>query len=154
MGKGEMRGAVELTTRAAGPTRRSTVGGVLLAALLTVVACGDDPVAPPGTTLFVVEVSGERFRVAVFGADRIAAFEQRLASGEEGVINGPLVPGDGGFNQPWSWHLDAESTAVADLAIELCDGRPSMVEEDLDYWFESVGQYCPWGARVVERIDG
>lgn len=126
----------------------------MLIGLISLTACGDDDlVAPPGTTLFVVEVSGEQFRVAAFGEERIAAFEARLASGEQGVINGPLVAGDGGFNQPWSWHLDAESTAVADVAIELCDGRPSLVEEELDYWFESVGQFCPWGAKVVARID-
>jgi hypothetical protein len=29
-----------------------------------------------------------------------------------------------------------------------------MVEDDLEYWLESVGRFCPWGAKVVERPEG
>ena len=61
-----------------------------------------------------------------------------------------LYAGDGGFNSPWSWHLDPATIEVPDLAIEVCDGRPSMVEADLPYWLSSVKAFCPWGARVVD----
>jgi hypothetical protein len=60
------------------------------------------------------------------------------------------VRGDGGFNAPWSWHLDPLSIAVPDASIELCDGRPSMVQSDLDYWVDTVHTYCPWAARVYD----
>jgi hypothetical protein len=43
--------------------------------------------------------------------------------------------------------MDPETVHVADMAIELCDGRPSMVQSDLSYWIGTVGQFCPWGAR-------
>ena len=43
------------------------------------------------------------------------------------------------------------SSSASHTAIELCDGRPSMVEDDLGYWVDTVGSFCPWGAKVVER---
>ena len=42
---------------------------------------------------------------------------------------------------------------VPDFAVEVCDGRPSMVEADLSYWLDTVGRFCPWGATVVERLS-
>jgi hypothetical protein len=35
------------------------------------------------------------------------------------------------------------------MAIELCDGRPSFVEESLFYWLLTVGSYCPWSSQIV-----
>ena len=125
---------------------RTPAGSVLL---LMIAACG--AAGPEGPPLYVIEVSGERFRVEVTEESAVSGFEQRLQSGQVGVVSGPLLPGDGGFNAPWSWRLDPQQVHTPDLAIELCDGRPSMVEDDLEYWLESVGQFCPWGAKVVER---
>ena len=114
-------------------------------------ACDDDPVTPEAGVTFVVEVSGEQFRVRVSDPARIADFEARLTSGTQGVVNGPLVSGHGGFNQPWTWHLDPDQVATADMAIEVCDGRPSMVQADTTYWLGTVKRFCPWGAKVVKR---
>jgi hypothetical protein len=36
-----------------------------------------------------------------------------------------------------------------EVTIELCDGRPSDLDRDLEYWRGSVKRYCPWGARPV-----
>jgi hypothetical protein len=36
--------------------------------------------------------------------------------------------------------------------MELCDGRPSMVEADLPYWLGTVKRFCPWGAKVVGEV--
>ena len=126
------------------------VGIVILSVLA---GCGGDTPTDPGSSVatFVVEVSGEQFRIRVADTMQVRLFDERRASGVEGVINGPLLAGDGGFNAPWSWHLDPELVSVVDVAIELCDGRPSLVEADLAYWFGSVGQFCPWGAKVVSR---
>lgn len=52
----------------------------------------------------------------------------------------------------WSWHTEPTPVSFADLTIELCDGRPSDVEGDIDYWVNTVGQYCPWSA-VVSAVD-
>ena len=42
---------------------------------------------------------------------------------------------------------------MPDFAVEVCDGRPSMVEADVSYWLDTVGRFCPWGATVVERLS-
>lgn len=120
-------------------------------AVVVFAGCGD-ATGPEGGARFELEVSGERFVVHVEGASQIAELEARMASGEEGVVNGEIRSGDGGFNAPWGWHMVPATVHTADMAIELCDGRPSMVEDDLPYWLGTVKQFCPWGARVMRRI--
>lgn len=114
--------------------------------------CGDDPTMPEAEAVFELRVVDETFRVGVNDPVQIDSFAARLASGAEGNLNGELRAGHGGFNSPWSWHLDPETVEVADATIELCDGKPSMVEDDLDYWLGTVKRYCPWGAKVVARV--
>jgi glucose/arabinose dehydrogenase len=52
----------------------------------------------------------------------------------------------------WTWHVDPAAVSFTDAAIELCDGKPSHVEADKDYWLNTVGSYCPWSA-VVDAVD-
>jgi hypothetical protein len=115
-------------------------------------ACGSDVEMgrPLPAQEFVIEVSGERFRLRTTDPATASALDQRRRSGTVGVVLGRVVRGDGGFNGPWSWHLDPGSIRVPDAAMELCDGRPSMVQGNLDYWVDTVGSYCPWGARVYD----
>lgn len=120
-------------------------------AVVVFAAC-DDATGPEGGARFEVEVSGETFVVHVETAAQIAALEARMETGEEGVINGDIEAGDGGFNAPWGWHMVPSTVHTADMAIELCDGRPSLVEDDLAYWLGTVKRFCPWGAKVVRRI--
>lgn len=127
------------------------MSGILAMSLLA--ACGE-ATGPnkEAVATFVVEVSGEEFRVQVTTETEAEAFRARMASGIEGVVSGSLISGSGGINSPWKWHLDASTVHVADMAIELCDGRPSMVDADLAYWLNNVRQFCPWGARVVREL--
>ncbi len=37
--------------------------------------------------------------------------------------------------------------------MELCDGLPSDVEKDIDYWAGTVGRFCPWSAVLVSLKD-
>ncbi len=37
--------------------------------------------------------------------------------------------------------------------IELCDGTPSQVEANLDYWVDTVQRFCPWSAKIVRIED-
>jgi hypothetical protein len=126
------------------------MSGMLAFAFLA--ACGE-ATGPnkEAVATFVVEVSGEEFRVQVTSETQAEAFRARMASGAEGVVSGSLISGSGGINSPWKWHLDAATVHVTDMAIELCDGRPSMVDADLAYWLNNVGQFCPWGAKVVRE---
>ena len=126
-------------------------GALTVMAVIVFTAC-EDATGPEGGARFELEVSGERFVVHVEGASQIAALEARMASGEEGVVNGDIRSGNGGFNAPWEWHMVPSTVHTADVAIELCDGRPSLVEADLEYWLGTVKQFCPWGAKVVRRI--
>ena len=96
---------------------------------------------------FVVDVAGERFVLRLTDAETIALAEGNRLGRNSRFPLGPLRAGNGGFNAPWTWHLDPSETRLVELAIELCDGRPSYVEEHKsDY-----PTYCPWGARVVGR---
>lgn len=35
------------------------------------------------------------------------------------------------------------------MTIELCDGTPAMIDDDLETWLTSVGSFCPWSAQVI-----
>lgn len=52
------------------------------------------------------------------------------------------------MNAPHNWHM--QDTTLADMTIELCDGTATMVDEDVTYWVDTVGRFCPWNATVVD----
>jgi len=99
------------------------------------------------------DVAGETFRVRI---ENTATIEQvrALERGESTatIPNGRLLAGSDG-NEPWSWHLDPFDIEIAEVTIELCDGTPSLVEADLDYWIDTVGRFCPWTATLVDVED-
>ena len=98
---------------------------------------------------FTIAVVGQQFTLHATDTETI----QQLIDNHNGRNNfhvtGTLVKGDGGFNSPWSWHLDPSSVRMAEVSIELCDGTPSSIEENLDYWLDTVHTYCPWSSKVV-----
>lgn len=129
-----------------------------LAALATAGGCGGslDTDPPPGRD-FVFQgaqwPASERFVVRIADAQAIEAAraELRLPAAERVLHpSGRLVGGSAGHNGPWHWHL--RDVQMARFSIELCDGRPSMVETNLAYWLDRVGSFCPWGARVVAEL--
>ena len=71
------------------------------------------------------------------------------------IVIGDLLTGNGGYNHDvlngtiWSWHLVEDTLGLAEVTIELCDGRPSFVEAELAYWMQTVGSYCPWSSQIV-----
>ena len=73
---------------------------------------------------------------------------------QDGEVNGALREGQGraDHNAPWTWHLDPIDIAMADFTIEVCDGRPSLVDSLLDDYL-TVGRFCPWGAELVRVKD-
>jgi hypothetical protein len=52
-----------------------------------------------------------------------------------------------------AWHLDPEDMSFADFSVEVCDGRPSDLDNDLAYWMDTVMQYCPWGPMITAIDD-
>ena len=67
-------------------------------------------------------------------------------------INGNLDYGDQGFNQPWSWHIIPNQWSLAEMSIGVCNGQPEEIENNLDYWIDTVGQFCNWGSFIKDEI--
>jgi hypothetical protein len=132
------------------PSRRALLLALILspAAGVPLLAAGcTNPAEPTTSAEFIIDVSGERFVLRTTHPPTIQAAEENLRGGNSRFPLGPLRSGNGGFNAPWSWHFDPEATRFVEVAIELCDGRPSYVEAHLPEY----PTYCPWGARVVGR---
>lgn len=68
-------------------------------------------------------------------------------------INGVIERGTKDYNDNWSWHFAENQWNLAEISTEVCDGRPSFVEEDLDYWVDQVGRFCPWSSRVETEVN-
>ncbi|MEO6443832.1 MAG: hypothetical protein ABIZ91_04165 [Gemmatimonadaceae bacterium] len=135
-------------------SRRGRHRAAWAALFVFVAACGGDPTpAAPNisATVFTVQVVNETFKVQTSNPTATAAMRTRLASGRLGVIIGTLRAGDGAINAPYSWHLDPSTVTPADVATEVCDGRPSDVQKNLPYWMNTVQRFCPWGAKVIRE---
>lgn len=102
---------------------------------------------PQAGVIVALRVGDEEYRVLLTDPDAIAT-AQELAAGERD----PLIPvgtivrnGDGGVNTGYGWHIDPASFTWAELTMEVCDGRPSYVEDGT----LSGDIFCPWSAEVV-----
>jgi hypothetical protein len=109
-----------------------------------------------GGVLATFAVGDEQFKLWTTNETTIEQlFALQAGESQANIPNGPLLlgPGVANHNAPWSWHFDPEQTEMAEVTIELCDGTPSYVEENLDEWMEQVGRYCPWSAELVSLED-
>ena len=109
-----------------------------------------------GGVLATFRVENDTFQAFTADPSAIAdLFALREGRGSAHIPNGTLAegPGVGAHNAPWSWHLDPSDLHLADLTIEVCDGKPRMVEDNLDYWLGAVKRYCPWAAELVDIQD-
>lgn len=130
------------------------------ALLMFVVGCAPMATSTPsplaGGVLATFEVTGERFQVWVTNQEAIQQILDLQAGKSPATIpNGRILrgPGQGDHNAPWGWHLDSEDIHMAEMTIELCDGAPSFVESEVDYFVDTVQRYCPWSAQLVEVKD-
>lgn len=114
-----------------------------------IAACDNETTEPGDSAEFTVAVENEQFRVRIEDPIEIAQARALINSGNSININGEILRGTGGFNAGYSWHLKPSSVELVDLTIELCDGMPSYVEENVDYYVDTVKAYCPWGARIT-----
>ncbi len=75
------------------------------------------------------------------------ATAQKLLAGQAAprIPNGRVVRGESDVNVGYSWHIDPATIEFTDLTTEVCDGRPSDVEQGLI----TSDWYCPWSAQVV-----
>jgi hypothetical protein len=118
---------------------------MLLIVLLA--ACGGIVTHPSSGALVSFDVQGETFRVWLTAQEDIDAAKAARAGGPARIPNGRIVAGTR-FNYGWSWHL--VQVEFAEVAMELCDGRPSDVEREGTSY--GGGRFCPWGAEII-RIE-
>jgi hypothetical protein len=139
--------------------RGATKHLVMVWLLAVSAACSSGPTEPgetlEGGVLATFTVSGESFHVWTTNAQTIQAiFDLRDGLSTANIPNGALRLGQGlgNHNEPWAWHLDPVNIEMAEATIELCDGRPSLVDSLLDDYLIG-GRFCPWGAELVEVVD-
>ena len=127
----------------------------LFAALLA--SCGGGDNESSGT-VFVFRLHGfpasQEFRARTESAPVIAQARQQLqlpVAKRKMFANGPIKAGNGGYNLAWRWHFT--DFALAEAAIELCDGTPTLLEADLEYWLNTVKSFCPWAAYVHAELE-
>ena len=132
---------------------------VLAVAMAVPPACGTSPAALEdlleGGILATFQVSQEEFRVWVTNEETIKQIlDLRDGRSTASIPNGVLHEGQGraDHNAPWAWHMDPIDIEMADATIEVCDGRPSLVDSLLDDYL-TVGRFCPWGAELVGVQD-
>ena len=95
--------------------------------------------------------SAESFIVKITDPTVIKQVLDELYGQRHLIVGGVLNSGDGGFNSPWSWHLEPSSIKFGENYIEVCDARPSYIESHLAEW---LGQrYCPWIAVIDSVYD-
>lgn len=71
-------------------------------------------------------------------------------------INGEierLPEGCESVNEPWSWYFPAGKWSLAEFSIEVCDGNPQYVEDNIGEFVDNVGRYCPWSSYVNREIS-
>lgn len=72
----------------------------------------------------------------------------RIAAGADGRNRNVRAPGE----PLWSWH-QTSFEGFGDFAIELCDGWPGYVEQDVERWIANTnGTICFWSYTVVEEL--
>lgn len=108
-----------------------------------VVLSGCVPDRNPVATFQVVD---ETFKVELATPELVEHAKALLAGDDVASIpNGIVVRDDPGPNAPWTWHIDPATLEFADMTIEVCDGLPSYVEDEI----VTSDRYCPWGAEIV-----
>jgi len=117
---------------------------------LTFVSCSDSTDPDRASFVFRDPGSNSVVRLEITNPAGLDQAEDLLRSGAAQWALGTPRRGNGGFNAPYSWHLDPASITFAEVTIEACQAAASAIANDLDYWI-GFGQVCIWG--VVERDD-
>lgn len=142
--------------------RCASLAAAALAIATTASTCtisnGDDD--DSARVIFLFKMQGDVSGVQDFRAvteDPLILAEARAqlrkpAHERELFIAGPIERGNGGHNLGWRWHFVPDGWLLAEHAIELCDGNAVLVDQDIDYWVDVVGSFCPWGSYVAAEI--
>jgi hypothetical protein len=127
------------------------------AVLVLLTSCGGSD-SEPRARDYVFRLHGfpasQEFRARTDSAEVIAQARQQLTlpvAERRLFAIGPIRAGNGGYNLAWQWHF--ADFALAEMAIELCDGTPTLLEEDIEYWLGTVKSFCPWASYVHAELE-
>ncbi|MFN8581297.1 MAG: hypothetical protein U0163_10015 [Gemmatimonadaceae bacterium] len=141
----------------------------LLTILVLAVGCNDrtstGAVETPASAIITFAFAGypaDTIRVAFRDAPSIAQATNYLTrkTGPRFPI-GPIVRG-AGVDARYPFHFDADSVKLAEVAIELCDGRLMRTMAELDAFMRGAtgdanaprAVWCPWNAYPVKVESG
>ena len=72
----------------------------------------------------------------------------KIAPASGNPVNEDFTGGGG----PWSWHV-TEFVEFADFTIEILDGWPGLVEQDVDSWIANTNGYIGfWSYTVTDEL--
>jgi hypothetical protein len=118
------------------------------------------------------EVHNDSYVLPLTQADHIEHARELVEHGSEAmgtyIVVASMRAGADGINRnlraegapAWSWHV-TEMVTFADATMEILDGWPSFVEQDVAGWIENTsfdenateGTLGFWGYTVVEELD-
>ena len=99
-----------------------------------------------GNPVATFQVVDETYRIELATPELVEHAEALLAGEPVAAIPlGRVVRGETSVNTGWSWHIDPATLEFADMTIEVCDGLPSFVEEEI----VTSPDYCPWSAQII-----
>lgn len=122
-------------------------------------ACGTEPSLPAGGAVvtFVFTATADTMEVLVLDAPTVRLAERRVTTGQGPRMPvGPIRRGPG-IDRRFPFHYLPDQLRLADLATEVCDGRPMRTPTEVDDFIElatgdrqaATAIWCPWGASPV-----
>ena len=133
-------------------------GSAALVVSAVLASCGGGDDKDSSGVVFVFRLHGfpasQEFRARTKSPEVIAQARRQLKLPVEErrmFAIGSIDAGNGGYNLDWRWHFT--DFALAEIAIELCDGTPALLEDDLDYWLDTVKSFCPWASYVHAELE-
>jgi hypothetical protein len=120
---------------------------VTLLAVLALAFAAPTTAGAAKRALVTWKVGSESFRTYLNRPEDVGAVRTAIRRGERAGIPIGRIHRGTRENAGRRWHL--RNVRLVEVTIELCDGRPSDLDRDLDYWAGTVKRYCPWGARPI-----
>ena len=112
-------------------------------------ACSmEDPVQRDEGQYFTVQVGNEQFVLFTTNEETIRLATENFQGKNTRHPAGRISLSNGGFNSPYSWHFVPEGVQMVEVSVEVCDGKPSYVNQHLNDYLASG--YCPWAGKIVK----
>src|SRR5213593_4435627 len=111
-----------------------------------------EPKLPKGGLYATFRVNDEIFSSVITNATGAQqAIDLWQGRSQANIPVGRLVCKRKRWNCPWTWRQDPRTVEFAEVAIEVCDGLPSFVEESCPTF--GAGSYCPFAAELIRLQD-